>query len=361
LVRLAQFRQVLRRRHRFPPPKSIFTDVKYKEPKEKSAIEFGPGNTIIVRGEGTGSPKTFNVLSFSADGKLLAAGKNFGRVVVWHMPSQQILCAIEGSQGQVTAVAFSSDGQFLATTGQGDKLSLKLWHLPECKLAHTYRFTHSFIKSLAFVPKSSSLVVWDNASTTHVLNSNTEDPPLELKGAFRPVLSEDGTMMITTNMAEFALRRTSDWTQQRTLPRGPQQPFVLTFDLQSDRLVAASLLPGRFEVRRISTGETLPNGPQPPLPKYDGSSEGFVAIRPDTSLVFGAIGGRLWVWDIENGQTCVSDEMYNGSGALSPDGTILVGGRSNSILRPNEAPEGIWLWETKELLTNCGFTAGGTK
>ena len=64
----------------FPKPSFLLADAKHKE--GKSGVHLGPGNSItIVSGQGT--PTTINVLAFSADGKYLAAGKDFGRVVVW--------------------------------------------------------------------------------------------------------------------------------------------------------------------------------------------------------------------------------------------------------------------------------------
>ena len=166
-------------------------------------MEFGPGNAFIIRGEGTGSPRTFNVLSFSADGNYWPRVRTSD---VWSYG----ICRASSSYALLKETKAGHGSSILARWSipchcwAGDKLSLRLWHLPDCKLAHTYRFTHSFIKSLAYVPKSSSLIVWDNATTTYVLNTRTEDPPLELKGVFQPVLSEDGTIMITTSVTEFA-------------------------------------------------------------------------------------------------------------------------------------------------------------
>src|ERR1700704_1933270 len=106
----------------FPPPDTILRDVKHKEPK--SGVELGPGNTLTIQ-SGVGTPTAINVLAFSKDSKLLAAGKDFGRVVVWDFPSRKFLCAVDTGQGIVHAVAISADGQLMATGGEGDAFSLK--------------------------------------------------------------------------------------------------------------------------------------------------------------------------------------------------------------------------------------------
>ena len=341
---------------RFPTATSVLTDVKHKEPK--SGVQLGPGNTLTIQ-QGVGTPTTINALSFSADGKLLAAGKDFGRVVVWDVPSRRVVCAVDGDQGIVHAVALSPDEQFLATAGEGDQFSIKLWHLPDCKLAKTYRIAHGFVHSLAFGPMSSWLVAADNAATIYVLNASTGDQILELKGMLDPLLSQDGVTLMTTNETEFDFWRTSDWTKQRTLPRTPRYALPLALDTQSDRFIASSA--GMFQLIRISTGEVLPNSPKLPLPKFNTAAGGFAALGTNKPLVFGHSDGRLWIWDTDSGQTCVSDVMYSESGALSADGNVLAGAKDSSILAQHTSPDGVWLWVTNDLAAKCGLTAGGTR
>src|SRR2546429_340249 len=89
-------------------PEVMLRDAKHKEPK--SGVQIGPGNTITIQ-SGVGTPTTINVLSFGKNGALLAAGKDFGRVVVWDVANKKFLCAVETGQGIVHAVAISPDGQ----------------------------------------------------------------------------------------------------------------------------------------------------------------------------------------------------------------------------------------------------------
>jgi hypothetical protein len=89
----------------FPPPGTILADAKHKE--GKSGVQLGPGNTITIQ-SGVGTPTTINVLAFSKDDRLLAAGKDFGRVVVFDVPNRKFLTALDTGQGIVTAVAIST-------------------------------------------------------------------------------------------------------------------------------------------------------------------------------------------------------------------------------------------------------------
>src|SRR4051812_40538673 len=91
----------------FPSPTATLADIKHKEPK--SGVQLGPGNTLTIQA-GVGTPTTINVLSFSGDGKTLAAGKDFGRVVVWEIATKRVTCVADTAQRIVHAVALSPDG-----------------------------------------------------------------------------------------------------------------------------------------------------------------------------------------------------------------------------------------------------------
>ena len=331
----------------FPAPDTILADVKHKEPK--SGVQLGAGNTLTIQ-SGVGTPTTINVLAFSKDSKLLAAGKDFGRVVVWDVPNRKFLRAVDTGQGIITAVALSPNGQLMVTGGQGDRFSLKQWDLRDGKLMQTYNHFNGYVKSATFGPAGTWIVVWDNFGETRVLDIATGKQLVDLKDEYAPLLSSRGDTMVTVSKASFTLWSTPDWTRKRTLPRPPDNPWPLALNAESDSLVTAS--PGAFRLLRLSTGEASPSVPKPELPKFNLSEGGFAAFGND-NLLFGHSGGRLWVWNIGTGQTCVSDPMYSASGSLSPDATLLTGAKDNSIFAQTRTGEGVWVWDTSKLVAKC--------
>jgi WD40 repeat protein len=331
----------------FPPPDTILTDVKHKVPK--SGVRLGAEHTLTIQ-SGVGTPTTINVLAFSKDGKLLAAGKDFGRVIVWDLPSRKFLCAVDTGQGIVHAVAISADGQLMATGGQGDAFSLKLWHLPDGKLVRTYHNFIGYIRTAAFGPAGAWIVVSENGGAIHVLDIATDKQLAELKDTYSPLLSPQGDILMTVSKANFVLWSTSDWTQKRTLPRTPVYAMPLAFSPEADSFIITSS--GVFRLLRLSTGEPLPSIPNPELPKFNGAAGGFAAFG-NNNLAFGHSDDRLWAWNISTDQTCVSDLMYSESGSLSQDGTILAGAKDNSILAQTRSGEGVWIWDTSKLAAKC--------
>lgn len=331
----------------FPPPDTILSDVKHKEPK--SGVRLGPGNTLTIQ-SGVGTPTTINVLAFSKDSRLIAAGKDFGRVVLWDVPSRKFLCAVDTGQGIVHAVAVSADGQLMATGGEGDRFSLKLWHLPDGKLVRTYNYFNGYVRTATFSPDGTWIVVSDNAAVTHVLDITTDKQLAELKDMYSPVLSPQGDILMTVSKANFTLWSTSDWTLKRTLPRSPAYAIPLALSPEADSFVITSS--GTFRLLSLSTGEPLPSVPNPELPKFNGAAGGFAAFGTN-GVLFGHSDDRLWAWNTSTAQTCVSDLMYSESGSLSPDGTLLAGAKDNSILAQTRSGEGVWIWDTSNLAAKC--------
>ena len=338
----------------FPKPSLVLTDATHKE--GKSGVHVGPGNSItIVSGQGT--PTAINVIAFSADGKLLAAGKDFGRVAVWDVPQRKFVCAVDTGEGIVTAVALSKEGQWLATAGQGDNFRVKLRHLPDGKLLRTYDYFGGFVHSLVFGPDGTWIVAWSNDGKTHVLDTTQEREITVLDEMFSPLLSVDGQTLMTVNRSGYVLWSTSDWTKVRTLPRPADYALPLALSARVAVLVIASS--GQFRLMRLDDGSLLPNSPKPELPKLNLSAGGFAVFRNGTALLFGHSDDRLWAWNSETGQTCVSGLMYSESGALSPDGSLLAGAKDNSILAQSPGETGVWLWNTDDVMAECfGKTMG---
>lgn len=330
----------------FPPPDMTLVDAKHKEPK--SGVQFGPGNTLTIQ-SGVGTPTAINAIAFSQDNKIIAAGKDFGRVVIWDAPSRKFLRAFDSGQGIITAVALSADGQMLATAGQGDGFSLKLWHVPDGKLVRTFRHFNGYVRTAAFGPTNTWIVAWDNSGAVHVLDTASDNQLLNLKDAYSPLLSPQGDTMMTVDKVAFTLWSTSDWTKKGTLPRPTDNPWPLAINPQTDRALITS--GSSFRMLRLSTGELISSLP-PELPKFNLAAGGFAAFGND-DMVFGHSDGRLWAWNVKLGQTCVSDVMYSEAGALSPDGSLLAGAKDNSIFAQTRGGEGVWLWRTDKLTSAC--------
>jgi WD40 repeat protein len=91
-----------------------------------------------------------NVMAFSPDGRLLAAGTTRGEMRVWHVPDGILLLrsTLQGHGGYVWSVAFSPDGALLASGSQDE--SIKLWDVRTGQCLSTLQGHTNVVLSVAF-------------------------------------------------------------------------------------------------------------------------------------------------------------------------------------------------------------------
>ncbi|MGB9467791.1 MAG: WD40 repeat domain-containing protein [Candidatus Acidiferrum sp.] len=247
-----------------PSPKLILYDAKHKEPK--SGVELH-GNQLTIR-SGVGTPSTINVLAFSGDGRFLAAGKDFGRVVVWNVADRSYVCALDTGQSIVHAVAISADGQLLATSGSNIDPDIKIWHLPDGKLLNDFRIGHPAVQKLLFAQDASSLVVAESNAVMYVLDVKAGTHQQEFIGEWAPVFSTDGKTIMTISNTEVILRNTTDWQRQKSFPKPTKYAIPFSLDTALDLyLFGDSTDENSFAAVRLSTGELLPNLRKAKLPE----------------------------------------------------------------------------------------------
>ena len=160
-----------------------------------------------------GKGRIFN-LAFSTDSRLLAWGDQEGTVTVTDWETLQKTIKLAGHQGDVTGLAFSSDGKLLASAGMEDR-RVKIWNLKSL-LAGDRKSWHTLtapalICDLAFSPDSRRLAaisrdmvkMWDVETGHEALSlrgaaQRHRDPSFSPRLAFSP----DGTLLAGTNWDE---------------------------------------------------------------------------------------------------------------------------------------------------------------
>ena len=96
-------------------------------------------------------------VDFSSNGQLLAAGDGSGNgpgtVKVWDVQRRQIIADLEGDSKHISAVAFSPDDRYLASSGWDGQL--KVWDVSNWDLLHTIQYTGAY--DVAFSPDGKTL------------------------------------------------------------------------------------------------------------------------------------------------------------------------------------------------------------
>jgi WD40 repeat protein len=333
----------------FPSPSKTLHDVSHKETKSDVQAE---GNQAAIQ-SGVGAPETINTLSFSADSKLLAAGKNFGRIVVWTLPDGKVAHVIDTHQNIVSALAISPDHAVLATAGSEDHPAVIFWNLQNGSLESAFPVQHPPVQELTFSQDGRSLVVRENGAA-YVLDVST-GKQAEMPSEHLPVVSLDGTDLLSTNGASFLLRTLAGWRTVKEFAAPSTSAWPMAVDTKQDLYVYADFASKQnFVAVKLSSNQPFQSKPLG-LPQFNPSVYFFASVLPDKPIVFGHNDGRLWGWNVATGKTCISPALHSESGRLSPDGQILAGSIDNDPAATKKIQPGVEIWEMPSLLKHCGL------
>lgn len=335
----------------FPSPYTRLHDVKFKAPEAPRARSVD--KLFVLNGHTLALPLTstqINSLTFSEDGKLLAAGKEHGRLVIWDVVSQQVVSVIDTTFPRVGRVAISPDDRFIAAAAMSGP-SIRIWHIPGGQPAATLENTHANVLQL-FYAQPNLLFVF--SGSTDGFDAASGKLVRSFLDERTPVLSNDGSTLATVKDSTIVIRSTRDWTIERTLPKlvAPERPvfwdtargIFLFEDATDDHIIVAA---------RTSDGKLLPEAKLSNLPKSWLNFYDFGAIDPNTGLVFGHSAGQLWALDLKTGNTCLSPQLLSNSAALSPDGRLLAGAIEPAVPTDNQKEAGVELWKTADLAKAC--------
>lgn len=99
-------------------------------------------------------------IAFSHDGKHLASGGADRLIRIWDVATGQVLETFDGHRSEVAALAFSPDGEQLASAGGGD---LKIWDWQGGKTLVTHDVRGQLFQSVAWSPDGKQIVTGDNS------------------------------------------------------------------------------------------------------------------------------------------------------------------------------------------------------
>lgn len=299
------------------------------------------------------TPTRINSLTFSRDGSLLAAGKDYGRLVVWDVVSERPILVIDTGFKRVSFAAISPDDHFIAATQIGGA-GIKIWRLPEGTLVNSVDTGSAWIDRLFYTLNSEHLVFSD--SGTHVLDSTSGAHVADFPGERLAALSTDGSTMMTLSGSELVLRSVSDWTQQKALPKLTPYVWPVFLDTAAGLYIFGDGTDSHlFVAARVSDGKMPQDAKFADLPKGNALYEtsAFAAIDPHSGLVFGHSGDQLWALDLKTGKTCFSPDLFSVGGALSADGSLLAGAFDSRTPTDNQKEAGVGIWKTAMIAKAC--------
>ncbi len=279
----------------------------------------------VLNGAGGGSPKS---VAFSPDGELLATCGN-GTAVLWYT-SGQLLTVLNGAGGRVNSVAFSPDGKLLATGG--DDRTARLWDTSYTsgmlgEQSAVFKGGLGAVTSVAFSPDGKLFATSGDDRTAHLWNISGKQSAYRLKGHQREirsvVFSPDGKLLATTGFDGTGRLWDTSGKQLAVLKGHQGRVYDVVFS-PDGKLLATS---GDDDTARLwnISGKQLAVFARFPF------GGGSIVFSPDSKLFVASDirdGYTARLWDISGKQLAVlkDDQGAVNSAAFSPDGKLLATG-----------------------------------
>ena len=268
-------------------------------------------------------------VAFSPDGQRLASGSHDQTVRIWDCATGKELFALNGHAGLVWSVAFSPDGQRLAS-GSHDQ-TVKIWDSATGKELFALKGHAGAVRSVAFSPDGQRLASGSQDQTVKIWDCVTRKKLFALKGHAGQV----------TSVAFSA-------DGQRLASAGFDQTVKIWDSATGKELFA---LKGRISVAFSPDGQRLASGSDDQTVKIwdsvtgeelatlKGHADGVysVAFSPDGQrLASGSRDQSVRIWDSATGKELFALKGHAGevySVAFSPDGQRLASGGWDQMVR----------------------------
>lgn len=328
-----------------------------------SSAQYFPNGEALATGAGDNSVRIWNAtagtqlaaltptgrvgtLAVSPDGRLIATGSMGNEIQIWQLSHGQDgtmsagdgpVATLKGHQTAVAALAFSPDGQLLAS---GDAFGrARLWKRSSNGWEPLHELVgHSEgITAIRFAPDGQRVIT---ASDDHTCGqwsvaTGEEIRELVLKHT-KPVasldLSPDGELALTTSddgLARLWRLASATLVAQVQSPGGPFN--AVGFSPDASRAVLTSAHDKRVYLWDLSTA-TAGNQQVPAVPLLDFSKQNkevwSAMFAPDGRHVLTMGGTDAQLWDIDTTKPVVRYSAHGAvaSAAMSPDGKLIATG-----------------------------------
>jgi WD40 repeat protein len=270
-------------------------------------------------------------LAFSRDGQHLASGGIDGSVFVWEVSTGNLLLELEAHVDAVEGLAFSPDGRWLITSS--DDATMKIWEARTGGLLEDFTDFNGVVSSVTYSPDGNLFAI--TADEIHVwqIDSTSMDGVekvmhheiLTIPEGSAAIFSPDGTRLAAASGGStIKIWDARSGSELLTLVGHTDWVMGLTFSPDGQQLASTSL-DGTVKIWDITAGSENV--------AVKGQSAGFgtrVIFAPD-GLEFATNGGdgTATLWNAETGnamQTLAGHSLEVLCMAFSPDGKRFATG-----------------------------------
>lgn len=292
--------------------------------------------------------------AISPDGQLIATGMETGAVKVWEMQAQRTLADFKHN-ASVTAMAFSPDGRWLATSGWDKTVWLRDLGQPTDSSIIPH---DNVVYDLAWAASSTRLVS-ASGDEAIVWDIKTRQPILRLPHSSREKNERFNTVVYGVAVDE-------DRNRLATIALDSNRAFLHLYDLTTGELFFEVEERGREFEREIKRRNIRGLRGVWYTFLHPADATQAVAFAPDgTHVISASLGQNAKIWAIPSG-ALTRNLPHDGrviAVVYSPDGKLVATGDSVGMARIWDSATGheIYSWDHKGPVTTVRFSPDGRR
>ena len=260
-------------------------------------------------------------VAFSSDGNIIASAGEDQMVRLWRVDNGRCIRTLQGHTDTIWSVAFSSDGNIIAS-GSEDQ-TVRLWQVDNGQCIRTLRGYTNWIYSVAFSPDGSIIASGSSDQKVRLWRVGDNQCIQTLHGypdrVWAVAFSPDGKT-VASGSVPVELWRVSDGQHVQTLEGNTSWTYSVVFSPDGNA-IASACDDQAVRLWQVSDGQCLQ--------VFEGHPNWVwsVAFSPDGQILASACE-VVRLWDVPNGRylrTLPGPTNQIWSIAFSPDGTLLAG------------------------------------
>jgi WD40 repeat protein len=305
-------------------------------------------------------------VAYSPDGQTVASGSNDKTIKLWNVNTGNLLQTFEGHSKWVNSVAYSPDGQTLASGSNDNSVgevlasgsfddTIKLWNVKTGKLLQTLEGNSHSVNSVAYSPDGQTLASGGSISYQELIRlkyspdlaSGSYDQSIKLWNV------KTGNLLQTLEGHSSWVNSVAYSPDGQTVASGSRDSTIKLWNVKTGKLLQ-TLEGHSSSVKSVAyspDGQTLASGSYDQsiklwnvktgnlLQTLEGHSSwvNSVAYSPDGQTVAsGSRDSTIKLWNVKTGkllQTLEGHSISVNSVAYSPDGQTLASGSGDDTIK----------------------------